>query len=542
MMIDNRIRKRIVFFVMLILLLVALAVAFLQGDIPFVAESEMAPPEVPPTTVIKLNSEEGENGVCVGVPILTEKELAGYTAYRYADYSSALRFCGVSVPMDREQGIIYLPQNMRNEVNYQQMQGELTVTLQRCNLYFAPDEAFLQMSDAMKSGHGFKLLVVDEDAQTHMEYQVVFTGLPMLCLDGGFSNFDKDGESALTGTLHMFDPKDADERAYTIKSSRASWHLRGATTSRQPKKSWKIDLIDQYRENVELALCGLGTDDDWVLNAMSLDDTRMKEKLAMDVWNEMAAETMRSDNMSVSRYVEVVINGEYHGLYLLQRRIDEQYLCLEQDELLFKGKNTWSIRKPEDGYELEYSPMSAADSYRLIESWSKQEDVSVVDVDNFIDVNLFIQWGSMQDNTSYNNIYYVMYPKENGYGMYMVPWDTDYSMGVLWYNDFFDYQLEMSAAAITERVEYNAMKQQYPQLESEMASRWMHLREKAFSEIQIEFRLQGYRAEICDSGAFARDRAKWGTFYGEQDNLENLCRFFEIRLAYLDEYYHVENS
>lgn len=536
MIVENRIRKRAVFLLVLALFAAVALAAHLGGGLDFVTESAMAPVELPTTRTELLTAHSGD-GVFLGVPVATEAELAALGGYRNADYSSVLLFGGAPVPVDRESATIYLSQSVTADTTCADLRGALELNFERGRLYFAPDPAFENLAAAMAEGHGFRLLVADDKSGTYMEYKVVLTSLPVLRLEGGFSHFDKDGESALTGQLSLLTADDPDEGGYTVKSSRATWHLRGATTSRQPKKSWKIDLIDNDRANVEMAFPGLGTDDDWVLNSMSLDDTRMKEKLAMDTWNGLAAETPRSDNMSVGRYIEVVINGEYCGVYLLQRRIDENYLGLAEDAVLLKGLNTWAALKPSDGYEIEYSPLSEKETYALIEDWATQRDCSVAAVDNFMDVCLFLQWGSMQDNTSFNNIYYVLQPEANGYGMYMVPWDTDYAMGVLWVNDFFGYDIETSLQIHAHRVEYDAMKQVEPELDRKMAQRWFELRESVFSEEQLLERLKGYRSALECSGAFARDRAAWGEFYGGQDSFDNLCLYFERRLERLDGYY-----
>jgi len=536
MIVENRIRKRAVFLLVLALFAAVALAAHLGGGLDFVTESAMAPAELPPTRTERLTAQKGD-GAVLGVPVATEAELAALGGYRHADYSSVLLFGGTPVPVDKESATIYLSQPITADTTCADLCGALELNFERGRLYFAPDPAFDHLAAAMAEGHGFRLLVADEKSGTYMEYKVVLTALPVLRLEGGFSHFDKDGESALTGRLSLLTADDPDEGGYTVKSSRASWHLRGATTSRQPKKSWKIDLIDEARANVDLAFLGLGSDDDWVLNSMSLDDTRMKEKLAMDTWNQLAAETVHRDNMSVGRYIEVVINGEYCGVYLMQRRIDENYLALAEDTVLLKGLNTWSATDPSDGYEIEYSPLSDRETYALIQDWSTRQDCSMADLDNFVDVCLFLQWGSMQDNTSYNNIYYVLQPNGDGYGMYMVPWDTDYAMGVLWVNDFFGYDMDTSVQMHAHRAEYEAMKQVAPDLDQKMAQRWFALRETVYSQEQILEKLNGYRRELETSGAFARDKAAWGEFYGGQDSFENLCLYFERRLAHLDAYY-----
>ena len=82
--------------------------------------------------------------------------------------------------------------------------------------------------------------------------------------------------------------------------------------------------------------------------------------MAMDLWNTYLAQEEYNYKMSQGKYAEVVCNGQYCGLYLLQRRIDRKYLELDENQFLAKGI------KAADGLPLEeYFDISAAKQHLL---------------------------------------------------------------------------------------------------------------------------------------------------------------------------------
>ena len=89
----------------------------------------------------------------------------------------------------------------------------------------------------------------------------------------------------------------------------------------------------------------MGADDDWILNSLTMDDTRIREKLFMDLWNLNVEKTDYNFKMSTGEFVEVVMNGKYYGLCLLQRRLDAKYLELEKaycfEKKIHRRKMQW---------------------------------------------------------------------------------------------------------------------------------------------------------------------------------------------------------
>lgn len=476
-----------------------------------------------------------EASTCMGVQILTQEEMALYTQYRKSDYSDFLEYNGAPVAVDTRTATLYISQKIQSDSEPKDLPGELKIRDEGCTLYFAPDNNFSSLSAATQNGYPFTLLVVSDD-NTYMKYNVIFTTLPVLRLDGVVIGQDEEQQDLLEGDLCLWTPEDPETKRYSAKSSSVQWHLRGYSSLFRKKKSWKLSLKDEAGLNNDLNFLGLGKDDDWILNAMASDDTNLKEKIFMDLWNDWAVQNPWNYKMSDGEYVEVVRNGTYSGIYLLQRRIDRKYYRLMEDDILLKGRNTELPQTLQDSYEVIYSPLGETETLALMDGILSGTDSSMIHLDNFLDANLFLQYGSAIDNTGIKNTFYLLKWRGDSYQLYLIPWDTDMSWGVTYITDFaYDYQRSMNELVF--RREYSAMLQKIPDLKMMMSLRWAELRQSVFSEEHVLKLLEENQAVLKQSGAFTRDQACWGQFFNGKDTAENLSRFLQERLVRLDEFY-----
>ena len=91
---------------------------------------------------------------------------------------------------------------------------------------------------------------------------------------------------------------------------------RGGFSISFPKHSYEIDLDE------DVPLGGLPADDDWILNANYIDKTFMRHVLAYDLFREM-----HPDNRAAHyRFVNLYLNDEYNGLYVLMEKLDKSSL------------------------------------------------------------------------------------------------------------------------------------------------------------------------------------------------------------------------
>ena len=93
---------------------------------------------------------------------------------------------------------------------------------------------------------------------------------------------------------------------------------RGATSQQFfPKKPYGIELRDSTGVNsVSKSVLGMPAESDWVLNATYNDKTLIRETLTYDFYRKMS-----KYYASRFRYCELVLNGEYRGIYIVMERL-----------------------------------------------------------------------------------------------------------------------------------------------------------------------------------------------------------------------------
>lgn len=482
---------------------------------------------------------KSELNTCMGISFITEEEIQ-QRAYYQADLGNIVQLEGKMVPYDEVSNRIYLTCNVTENTKFHDLEGQLTSSLPGYNLYFLWDDNFNSLSDAIKYGYVFLMLALDSEGNFKV-YTVSFTTLPVLEMHGEVIGIDDRERDIFSGELTVWDPAYEGTGRLVVQDSELEWHVRGYSSMSFQKKSLKLNLKEKNGNNNNLAILGFDADDDYILNPMWFDDIKVREKLAIDLWNEMADAQNSSLKMSDGEYCEIIINGEYQGLRLLQNKIEKSYLKLSENDTLLKGNNVnkGTKKPPEEVYEVIYSNQDEERTYQTISDWFYQTDFSNVDLDSWVDLQLFIHLGNMADNITYKNIYYVIQRDGDKESMRFVPWDTDMSFGIYW-DDGFRYMPE-SVENISYRIEYEALAEQYPEVDAMLAERWQELRETIFTEENIFEKIDSYTARITDSGALARDYNYLGwNSWGGDDTLDNFKAYVQRRLQVLDELYLID--
>jgi hypothetical protein len=82
-----------------------------------------------------------------------------------------------------------------------------------------------------------------------------------------------------------------------------------------PKKQYAVELRNSTGADTAVSLLGLPAEEDWVLSAPYNDKTLMRDVLAYKLGRSMGRYAPRT------RYCEVVLNGNYQGVYFLNEKI-----------------------------------------------------------------------------------------------------------------------------------------------------------------------------------------------------------------------------
>lgn len=482
--------------------------------------------------IIALHIREGQ--LCMGIEIAPENFDIDNLQQTDVELNEYLLFNEQKVAINRGTKTIYIPQVIDEHTKINDLQGKLTINLNEYELKLLYDREYDNLYQAVKNGHKFTLLAIR--GKEYVKFELVFTTLPVMRINGEYSHMVLERE-VLAGDMTLWTPFDESTGRYSTKSSKLNWHIRGNTTYVTYKKSWKLSLVDSNGEKKNMEFLGLGEDDDWILNSMTYDDVKVKEKLCMDLWNNHSQKTEYNYPMSTGNYVEVVVNDEYKGLYLLQRRVDKKYLGLSENDMLIKGANRLTIENVEEGYRIEYSPFTDEDTYRILEDIFINNNYELIDADNIADINLFMEFGCMPDNVNYKNVFYVLENNDDDYTMKFILWDTDMSFGITWI-DGFAHSEEKALKAHPNRSE---MSKGYadinPDIYNLMAEKWQILREDVLSAENIQNCIDAYYNTLVDSGVYSRNFEEESVRYGGADTKEAMESYISQKLAIMDEKY-----
>ena len=475
-----------------------------------------------------------EKQYCMEVPIVGEEKFLAYTNDLSIDITQ-LRFNNREIAADIAENTIYISQATDKISHYTAFQGKLDSKNPNYSLFFLKNVAMDDVSSAICGGAPLTLAIVCGD--TYRFVDVIITTLPVINMSGEQTHLNEDGRAVFSGSATLWAGRSAPENAYFTTSSDLQWHIRGNSTALEPKNSWKLSFKDENGGNRDLDLLGLGKDDDWILNSLTMDDTRIREKLFMDLWNTITAETDHNYKMSSGGYVEVVLGGKYMGLFLLQRRLDAKYLELSDEDVLLKVTH-YQPASVEEAYEFVTPTADPEKIYAMMQGVFDGTDVSRYNLDNIADTNLMLQMTCALDNVSFKNMYIVLNKNHDDYTVFFVPWDTDMSFGVVWKDGIgfcYDYRLTMDVYPV--RIETDSILRACPEYQETVSQNWKYLRKTVLTENKILAHIDELYHRLDASGALTRDISLWSNRYGEADTVDALRKYIRERLAVMDMMY-----
>lgn len=285
-----------------------------------------------------------------------------------------------------------------------------------------------------------------------------FTFLPIVHLNGEF------GYEYQNGTVTISNPDKQDDDFEL--AARIKWRGGSTNTIDKHKRNYNIKFEDDVK------LFDMRKDNNWMLDAGQPDVFRMRNRIAMDLWNDMAHQPYYADKEPEARngvkgnMVEVFLNDEYRGIYNLSEKLDRKQLKLKKvDEsgeihgILYKGvsyDNTsmndsiynydnysstllgYEVKYPEpydDSDSTDWKPLVDATNNILILCYNPKEFEKQVeewfDVPVMIDYNVFLSSVNALDNSG-KNMFWAIYDKATTKRLTLAPWDLDCTFGQRW--------------------------------------------------------------------------------------------------------------
>ncbi len=320
--------------------------------------------------------------------------------------------------------------------------------------------------------------------------------------------------------------------------------FRGGMSRAYDKHSFSLELDNKYTFN------SLPKDDDWVLNASYIDKTFMRHKICYDLFREMGNKNLAAK----CDYIQLKIDGNYEGLYVLMEQVNAGMLDLDKTDsmaMLFKGPLLFYKEKNYEWmdslnyYHQKYPKFSKKDFTFYIEEFRsflfsttdkefKKNITNWVDLDNIIDWHLLLLFTNNSDGVMKN---FYLYKVNTKTPFRIAIWDYDHSFGRDGDNELNMMNVEVNCDQSVLLKRLTEMDQYIIRLKE----RWGELRKKGlFSAQHIADLIKENDSLI--KGAILENQQRWpidSKFYFDdnhyQQEVELINKFVKIRLAQLDE-------
>lgn len=492
-----------------------------------------------------------------GVKLLGGKEIEEAIKGRKKSASGneriALFFNGNAVPCTKNRKIFYLTveqgENIYDSGTLTAGEGYEVLT----------DRDFLPANLPVLISHGNTIMFYVIGETDYSIVELTLTYLPIVTID--FDDMSGPEFAARGCDFAVYNSVERDTKKALVES-RAEINIRGGSSASLAKTGLKVALKNEDGSINKQKLLGMRKDDDWILTAMYSDESKVRDMLSWDLWRKMDSEFPGVDGSAApaNQYVEVLMNGRYHGLFLLMERFDSKTLDLsiENGDELFKTK-TWDVPtsqelsrqngrstmcgalekkfpKPEDNIDGSWSGITeyVKVCYEYSGDEFKKSIENAADIHNQLDYWLFNNITMAGDNT-WKNAYYAY---KNG-KIYTLPWDLDITFGLSWSGDFETNYLYEEPVTAEHTYDFQCGRRlikYYDGASEYLQNRFDQLIDDDIASADALIRqAEIYWSLIHDSGAMSRELERWPktSYVGDLDYLKSSIR---RRIDWLEDY------
>lgn len=361
---------------------------------------------------------------------------------------------------------------------------------------------------------------------------------------------------------------DQNNPAFLDYNGRIKIEIRGSSSQSSPKKQYAFTtLMPDNITNNNTSLLGMPEENDWIINGMVFDPGLIRDYLSYNLSRQIGQYASRT------AYCEVVINGSFMGLYVLQEKIKADdnrvdVLKIETDDIQFPEVTggyitkadkttggdpvawkmlTWTgalveyiheMPKPEDVRTAQTNYIH--NQFIMLDAAASQGNISlvdgipsVIDIPSFIDYMIVNELGSGADSYTYSAFFH---KDRNGKLRAGPVWDMDLTYG----NDLFFWGYDRSKTNVW----------QFSDGENDGSRFWKDL----FNNDSFRCYLSRRWNELIQPGqplnltvissfidqtasaiseAAARNYSKWGTAGTFQGNISSIKSFLATRINWI---------
>ena len=357
---------------------------------------------------------------------------------------------------------------------------------------------------------------------------------------------------------------------------------RGESTSGYAKKSYTLELQHEDGTNNNVSVLGLPAENDFVLYGPYGDKTFMRNVLVYKLYRAMGHWSPRT------RYVEVLLNGDYRGIYVWMEKIkqddnrvdidkidgtDVNYPDISGGYILRRDKTTgmepyeyWASPVEQVYYEPLVYQWYDPDYYELtenqrtyIKNYMESFDEMMsgpdfadpetgypawIDTQSFIDMLIVNEFSKGLDCYMFSTYFYKENDEDGGKLYAGPPWDYNISMDNVNYG--YDQDIPFVHSWVYDnwsRVYWWARLMEDEAFEQQVFCRWEELRQGILDEDYLMLFIDQNAAYLGDAvvrnfekypilGKYIWPNNKWPNTYGEE--LDNLKSWILGRLAWMD--------
>jgi hypothetical protein len=345
--------------------------------------------------------------------------------------------------------------------------------------------------------------------------------------------------------------------------------LRGSSSQTLPKKPYGFTTNTTVAPDNNVSLLGMPEENDWVLNSISFDASLIRNYLSYDLSRSIGNYAARGV------YCEVIINGDYKGLYILMEKIkidskrvnitkmtnfDIAQPAVTGGYIIKADKTTggdpvaWTMQSYNGSTNfLHESPKPAEITvqqknyiYTLFSNFQKEMTAqnmsivngypSMIDIPSFVDFILVNELASNADAYQFSTFFH---KDRNGKLRAGPVWDFDLTYG----NDLFFWGYDRSHHNVWQfdngdntgarfwRDLYNN-----PTFRCYLSRRWKELSATGgpLSYDSLSSRIDQIIAHISE--AAVRENRRWGTISNHSSNISSLKSWLQMRINYLNTY------
>jgi hypothetical protein len=360
--------------------------------------------------------------------------------------------------------------------------------------------------------------------------------------------------------------------SYTDYEGKIAIEIRGSTSQAFAQKSYSFKTIYDDNKKNSVSLLGLPKDNDWVLYGPYTDKTLIRNNLIYQLGREIGLYA------SKTVFCELIINGDYRGIYVLIQRIKINKNFIDIANLKFndttetkltggyllkidKGDDDfWSSPFPKEkelsnkywfryvqpkGNKLHPKQKEFITNY-VIKFEEKLYYNKFDEIENYIDLNSFIDYFIINEFSKNIDAYRLstFFYKDKNEKLKMGPlWDYNFSLGLPNYENGYSPEGWIYNSSVYIPFWYNKL-MEYPKFKKQLAERWDFLRkntlsldnifsiiDKEISLIEIPYKRHSIKWNI-------ENKEIWPNYYvGKtfKDDVDYMKDWIRQRLNWLDE-------